>query len=53
MLDKEFFTSPAVTKYKEELEQERAINDKFQTFVCNYKATYEGKTFKPRKDISE
>ena len=53
MLGQEFFTSPAVTEYKEEFEQERIINNEFQTFVCNYKVTYEGKTSKPRKDISE
>ena len=53
MFGKKFFTSPAMKEYVEELEQERLINDEFQTFVCNYKTTYEGKTSTPRKDISE
>ena len=53
MLGKEFFTSPAVKEYEEELEQERLRNDEFQTFVSNYKTTYEGKASTQRKDISE
>ena len=53
MFGKKFFTSPPVKEYVEELEQERLINDEFQTFVCNYKTTYEGKTSTPRKDIGE
>ena len=53
MLGKEFFTSPAMKEYEEELAQERVRNDEFQTFVCNYKTTYEGKTSTPRKDISK
>ena len=53
MLDKKFFTSPAVKEYEEELEQERSMNDEFQTFVRNYKTTYEGISSIPIKDISE
>ena len=53
MLRKKFFTSFAVKEYKEELEHERLMNDEFQTFVCNYKTIYEGKTSTLRKDISE
>ena len=52
MLDKKSLTSLAVKEY-EELEQERSMNDEFQTFVRNYKATYEGKLSIPIKDISE
>lgn len=53
MLGKKFFTSPAVSEYEQKLEQERLINDEFQTFVCNYKTTYDGKTSTQTKDISE
>ena len=53
MLGKDFFTSPAVKEYEKELENEKLKNNEFQTFVCNYKTIYEGKTSTPRKDISE